>query len=115
MKTSRAWKGLLHDLVTIRRSELQIPHYISVITGLRRSLDDWIPVDQISHFQNLMEKIGLVVQIDCIFKPIRELQKILGVEIVPTTQAIGLPFSKSIKYELNCSAHVIFPIFGRNI
>jgi hypothetical protein len=100
------WKGVFQELVAVRANELQLSPYLAVMAGARRSLDDWISPARLDDYRRLMTRLGLVVEIDCVFRPLPE-EGIFGVDIAPTTRAVGASFPQGADGEPNSTVHVI--------
>ncbi|MGA8498173.1 MAG: DUF483 domain-containing protein [Xanthobacteraceae bacterium] len=86
---ARRWKSDLQKLIELRGAALQVAQYIAVISGLKRSLDDWIPVGQFERFRSLVEALGLAMEIDCVFRRLSDAQSVFGLRYAPTTHAMG--------------------------
>lgn len=83
------------DLEGLRGTSLLLPLYIAVAQEIRRSLDDWIPVSRFSEFLELMQRLDLHVEGDCVFEPLTG--EVSGLESrAPTTRAQGRPLSKGL-------------------
>lgn len=107
MTRSHDWQGWLRDLVEVRDNELQIAQYVAVQAGIRRSLDDWIPVAQFPAFTGLMDRLGLIVRPDCIFRSLNG-ESTAGLDLTPTTRAAAVRFSGDLKdHPPNAAVHVI--------
>ena len=89
---SHSWEGFLGNLVTLRRSSALIPQYIAVRAGLRKSLDDWVPLGSLDPFARVLANEGLVFRIDCVFTPLAAGQSAAGMQYAPTTRATGTPW-----------------------
>src|SRR5512132_2242505 len=89
---SRPWTGVFCSLVEAKGSETQLANYAAVLTGVRRALDDWIPVSRLGVFCDVIRHLGLTVVFDCIFCHLKETAGVAGVGRVPTTRSRGLPF-----------------------
>lgn len=100
-----AWKGLLGELVKIKRSDVLISQYVGVIEQVRRSLDDWVPAESLDAFRSLAATHGLVVEVDCIFKPLENESTVVGLNLAPTTRAVGLPYVEGASK--GTSVHVV--------
>jgi hypothetical protein len=89
------WKTVFRELVDLRGGALQIAQYIGVLSGLKRSLDDWIPHSQLRTYIKLIRELGLALELDCIFSRLQETQQpAFGSRYAPTTQALGRPLSE---------------------
>ena len=106
MRSSWDWKGLFRDLVEVRGSELQLPQYAAVVAGVRKSIDDWVPIDRFNAYKRFAASAGLVVLVDCIFSPITNSDSVLGINYAPTTRARGGVFDSSVK-DPHASVHVV--------
>lgn len=107
MNFSWPWTGVLRSLVEIRSSEALLTQYVAVAAGLRRALDDWIPANQLPAFRALMERQGLLVEADCVFKPLGDISKLEGQSLAPTTQAAGFPYPDGLDGSPLTRVHVI--------
>jgi hypothetical protein len=107
MKRSWPWKGLLHDIVEARGSELQLYSYIAVLAGLRHSLDDWVPASRLERFRHLTSRLGLFVEIDCVFRFMEGETPVLGSNFMPTTRAFGVQYPQGLDDNPSTSIHVI--------
>lgn len=101
------WAGDLLQLVDVRSSEQQLAQYLAVRAGVRRALDDWIPGARFDAYCLVLAKLGLFVEVDCLFKPIAEAVHIAGAEIVPTTRAFGFPFRVGDEAPSGSVVHVV--------
>jgi len=99
------WQGAFRDLVAVRGSALQLPQYAAVLTEIRRSMDDWIPIRQFEAYEALLARLGLCLRVDCAFLPLSGQEQPLGIEYAPTTRARGSD-PASIK-DPRASLHVI--------
>lgn len=102
-----SWKGLLGELVRARRTDAQLSQYVAVIAQVRRSLDDWIPAENFDAFRRLAAAHGLVVEADCIFKPLVEESTVIGLDLAPTTRASGAPYAEDAERVPGTSVHVV--------
>lgn len=105
MKQSWPWSGVLGKLVNVRGSEQQLAQYLAVRAGIRRVLDDWIPVAQFSEYERTMRHLGMVVAPECLFQPLDV--HVAGAEIVPTTRAVGQPFRRGQHTPPGSTVHVM--------
>src|ERR1700724_3775712 len=80
---ARRWKSDLQKLIDLRGAALQVAQYIAVISGLKRSLDDWIPVGQFERFRSLVAALGLAMEIDCVFRRLSDAQSVFGLRYAP--------------------------------
>jgi len=88
------WKHYLAKLIELRGGALQVAQYIAVISGLKRSIDDWVPVPQFAEFLSLAAKLGLSMEVDCVFRRLSDSQSAFGINFAPTTRALGKPISE---------------------
>ena len=101
------WQGVLRALVHARASELQLAQYVAVLKGIRKALDDWIPLQRLDICRRLFADLGLAVEIDCIFAPLARPDHVLGAQVVPTTEAIALPYRASTHAPEGSSVHIV--------
>lgn len=101
------WTGILQDLVEARGSELQLAQYIAVLAGIRKSLDDWVPAPRLETYHRALKKIGLHVEIDCLFRPLPETSHVWGADAVPTTRAVGMEYRAEAEPDSATTVHVI--------
>jgi hypothetical protein len=87
--------GIFAELIEARDSDRQLAQYAAVAAGLRRSLDDWVAADRFDNFKSLMARLGLVVEVDCVFEPLAQQTQVVGSEYSPTTRAVAVPFRGS--------------------
>jgi hypothetical protein len=107
MNFSWQWTGILRRLVEIRSSEALLTQYVAVIASLRRALDDWIPATHFRVFCELMAQHRLLVEADCVFKPLPNHSTLEGKSLAPTTQAAGLPYPDGMDDSPHTRVHVI--------
>jgi hypothetical protein len=111
MSASVRWTpGLVRtfdDLAKLRFAGLQVAQYVAVLSGIRRSLDDWVPGRQFEEYRRLIGRLGLTLEIDCAFVPIPDLDRVIGLEYAPTTRFAGRPFSTSVLSDPHASVHVV--------
>ncbi len=100
------WKGIMKDIVEMRGSELQVPQYIAVLAGIRKSLDDWVPAPLLPKFLTTAKRLGLFVKINCSFKSFNSSYDILGAGVVPTTQSFGILLSETSFQDPDTTVHV---------
>ena len=81
------WAGPFAELVHIRQSDRQLAQYAAVAAGVRRALDDWIPIARVESFRGFTSRLGLVTEIDCTFEPVDDLPSVPGAQYAPTTHA----------------------------
>lgn len=101
------WTGLLRDLVLARGSEQQLCGYVAVLSGVRRALDDWIPPDRFDAYRGLARRLGLIVEIDCMFQFFKDSDGPLGSNFMPTTQARAIRYDGTIETLPGSSIHVV--------
>lgn len=99
-------KGVLGRLVEARGNDRQLSGYVAVKTGIRRALDDWIPVERYSRFAALAADLSLATEIDCVFSPVEEPVAIRGGARVPTTRALGVVYREGRTYPRDATVHV---------
>lgn len=88
------WKRVFSDLIELRRGALQVAQYMGVLSGLKRSLDDWIPYSQLHAYISLIAELGLAIELDCIFSRLPDTQQpAFGSRYAPTTRAGGRSLS----------------------
>lgn len=102
-----SWAGFLGDLVKVRRTATHLSQYIAAMAEIRRSLDDWIPAENFDAFRRLAATGGLVVEVDSVFKPIAEESAVIGLNLAPTTRAVGVPYSEGAGPEAGTHVHVV--------
>lgn len=107
MSLSWPWTGLLRDLVLTRDSEQQLCGYVAVLSGARRALDDWIPPDRFDAYRRLARRLGLVVEVDCVFEPFEDNTAVLGSRFMPTTQARAVRFDQAGTTKPGSGVHVV--------
>jgi hypothetical protein len=107
MSWSWPWTGLLRDLVEVRGSEQQLCQYVAVLSGIRRSLDDWIPINRFDAYKLFAARLGLVVEVDCLFKPITDDAPVFGTNYMPTTRAAGACYHHGVDDNPATSVHVV--------
>lgn len=105
MTFSHPWKGWLRELVEVRGKEDQLGLYAAVLTGVRRSLDDWIAAERLEEYRVLARRLGLVVAPDCVFRPLADPAP-TGLELAPTTRASGAPFPEGLDGTRGASVHL---------
>lgn len=94
MAYGESWRSVVSDLIKLRGGALQVAQYTGVVSGLKRSLDDWIPCSQLPAYIRLIAELGLALELDCIFSRLPETQKAaFGSRYAPTTRAAGRPLS----------------------
>lgn len=101
------WTNFLRDLVEVRGSQQQLAQYVAVLTGVRRALDDWIPRQRLDDFKELMFKLGLKVRVDCVFSALDRSSQVLGAAVVPTTEAVALPFQDKMVSQAGSTVHLV--------
>jgi hypothetical protein len=104
---TREWKGPFRDLVDVRGTEGQLPQYASVLTGTRKSMDDWIPVSRFDAYERLARRLGLVIRVDCVFKSRAASDNVLGSEYAPTTRARGCLLADVLIDDPLADVHVV--------
>ncbi len=111
MSRSIGWTpGLVQamdDLANLRFAGLQVAQYVAVLSGVRRSLDDWVPGPQFETYRRLIGQLGLALEIDCAFLPIPDLDRVVGLEYAPTTRFTGRPYSPEVHADPHASVHVV--------
>jgi hypothetical protein len=88
-----AFAGLPGALVRVRGSAVFLPYYLAVIEGVRRSLDDWILLDRLDEYLAVCRRLGLVVEIDCVFRSRGRVAHDGRRNGPPTTLARGFAYS----------------------
>src|SRR5215217_5466087 len=106
MSWSWPWTGIFRDLVESRQSELQLAQYVAVLAGVRKALDDWVPASRLDAYRQVLKKLGLHMEIDCLFRPLPQTMHIPGAEAVPTTRAFGMRY-QGTSADGATTAHVI--------
>lgn len=101
------WSGILAELVETRQSDRQLAQYAAVAAALRRALDDWVPADRFPQFRALMTRLGLVVEVDCVFAPLAEDVRPVGSEYAPTTRAAAAPYPDGATLAPGSRLHVV--------
>jgi hypothetical protein len=107
MSWSWPWTGLLHDLVDVRGSEQQLCQYVAVLSGIRRSLDDWIPISRFDAYKRFAARLDLFIEVDCLFKSIGHDAPVFGSNYMPTTRAIGACYPQGADSNPATSVHVV--------
>lgn len=79
------WSGTCRRIVDARGGPAQLPQYLAVLAGLRRTLDDWVAIDRIADYRSALTALGLTVEIDCLFRHLD--RGVAGANAVPTTRA----------------------------
>jgi hypothetical protein len=102
-----SWKGFLGELATVRRNDAQLSQYVAVMAQLRRSLDDWIPAENFGAFRRLAAAHQLVVEADCVFKPLAAESAVVGLDRAPTTRAVGAPYEEGGGWEAGTHVHAV--------
>jgi len=88
------WKRAFRELIELRGGALQVAQYIGALSGLKRSLDDWIPCSQLQAYISLITDLGLAIELDCVFSRLPETQPpAFGSRYAPTTHAGGRSLS----------------------
>lgn len=105
--SAAAWRTTLHELLRLRDGTMHPAQYVAVLTEVRRSIDDWIPVSQFESFRQLASSLGLAVEVDCVFSPAPQLHQPYGAHFAPTTQALGKAFSKTGVFAAEDEVHVV--------
>jgi hypothetical protein len=97
----------MKELANLRFAGLQVAQYVAVLSGLRRSLDDWVPTPQFETYRRLIARLGLSLEIDCAFVPIADVNQVVGLDYAPTTRFAGRPYSPEVLSDPRASVHVI--------
>ncbi len=84
-----------------------LTQYVALMAGVRRSLDDWIPARNFNAFAELIAKLGLVLEVDCVFKHLDERSVYKGKELAPTTRAVGEQYPDGMDDDPRTEVHVI--------
>lgn len=71
----------------------QVTQFIAVVHGIKPSMDDWVPVDQLETYLHMLEHFGLHAEVDAYFVPIetKDLLGISGASTLNTTRARAFP------------------------
>jgi hypothetical protein len=91
---------------SLKGNSLLLPLYAAVTCGVRKAMDDWVPLAALPEYQRLMRSLGLFVVEDCIFQEIEENRQIQGSELAPTTRAQGLPMEDISGASPSSTVHV---------
>jgi hypothetical protein len=105
--SAASWRTTLRDLLGLRDGTMHPAQYVAVLTGVRRSIDDWIPAAQFESFRQLASALGLAIEVDCVFSPAPQLHQPYGAQFAPTTQALGKIFSKPSAFAAEDEVHVV--------
>jgi len=97
------WKRVFSELIELRGGALQVAQYMGALSGLKRSLDDWIPYSQLPAYLSLIADLGLAIELDCVFSRLPETQQsAFGSRYAPTTRAGGRSLSsKEVRALMN--------------
>lgn len=85
-------RGIFAELIDALAYDRQLPQYAAVAAGIRRAVDDWVPADRFARFRMLMRRLGIVVEVDCLFEPAAADAHAIGSEFAPTTRSAARPF-----------------------
>lgn len=98
--------GGLGELISIKGRCSQLPQYLAVMAGIRRTMDDWVPLERLQAFLTLLPRFGLLAQIESVFRPLGG-APVAGLSLTPTTHASGSPYPPPGGPRTGDSAHVI--------
>lgn len=101
------WTETLSQLAELRGPGMQAAQYLAVLAEVRLSIDDWVPTPQFERYRRLIGKLGLALEIDCVFKPLPASRQVFGLEYAPTTRAVGKPYSEADPADPRDSVHVV--------
>ncbi len=101
------WTGIFQELAEARDSDTQLSQYAAVAAGLRRALDDWVPVDRVASYCALTTRLGLSVEVDCVFESVANGAQITGSDFAPTTRASASLYRKGIATSPDSRLHVV--------
>src|SRR5438876_1789293 len=109
MNRPSGWRNILNDLMRLREGAMQVAQYIAVMSGIRRSMDDWIPASRFEAFRRLVSQLGFAMEVDCVFSPISEIERPFGSEYAPTTSARGrsFVFAEKDQFQPHEEIHVV--------
>lgn len=79
----RPWKNTLQELMKLRGGAFQVAQYVAVISSLKRSLDDWVPVPQFDAYRRLVLELGLAIEVDCVFRRLSASHTVFGLRYAP--------------------------------
>jgi hypothetical protein len=100
-------RGIFAELVDALAYDRQLPQYAAVAAGIRRAVDDWVPTDRFVRFRALMMRLGIVVEVDCLFEPSAADAPVIGSEFAPTTWAAARPFCENDRLTPGSRVHVV--------
>lgn len=101
------WREGLYDLLRLRKEALQLAQYVAVLSGLKRSMDDWIPGPLFEPYRSVIERMGLAMAIDCVFAPLPDTQRTFGLDWAPTTRSAGRPYDPREPLDRRSQVHVV--------
>src|SRR5438034_383076 len=76
--------GVLSELIRVCNSKGQLSQYVAVMCGIRRAIDDWIPIDCLDAFKSFCSGLGLHVAPDIVFEPVADPEKYPSLSLSPT-------------------------------
>jgi hypothetical protein len=83
-----------------------LPLYAGVLSGARRSMDDWIPLPALEGFRAFLGAMDLAVVEDCLFEPIAAGENLDALHRSPTTHCRGLPLRDLDRASSGAQVHV---------
>jgi hypothetical protein len=98
-------KDWLNTLCAIKGNKNLLVHYVALVSGLRKSIDDWIPWFSVPDFTRHCKTKGLYVGIDCVFL-FNAFQSTDFLKM-PTTNANAARYDPNKAYPQNAKVHLI--------
>jgi hypothetical protein len=96
----------LQTIRNLKGNSFLLPIYAAVIAGVRRSMDDWVPVHNLNAYRDFLHSLGLTVLEDCIFQPLSVNDRLSGSQYSPTTRARGISLKNVPNAVTNMTVHV---------
>lgn len=106
------WRRSVRRLMELRGEGFQLAQYLAVLSRLKRSIDDWIPVSIFELYREEIARLGLALEIDCVFEPIPDPGRVFGLDWAPTTRATGRPYRPGEDYRPESQVHAV--VAGRS-
>src|SRR3989338_64794 len=109
-------ESFCREYVEIKKDSNQLIQFMAAALGIKKSYDDWFPLDKIDEIGGMCRQYKLNCKFDWIFVPQGDVSKVVsGGGRLPTTKMLGFPFKEKYKNIENASVHVFFSKSKENL
>lgn len=106
-------KSFCKEYVGARKDSSLLIQFMAVVLGIKKSYDDWFPLNEVERVKEMCRKYGIHCKFDWIFSPCEDVSKVVsGGSRLPTTKMFGFPFNEKsvelLKESEDARVHVFF-------